>query len=128
VTDLSRPVEILLAAADLIEVDGWTQGNFHQFTRAGGCAHCADGSLYLAAGIHEILASSPTGLTYRLTDGPYQDWHAYQDAYEAASVAADRRAGRRLGIIGYNDQPDTTAADVVAALREAASEMHEAGR
>lgn len=132
-TALPRPVEILLEAADLIEVDGWTQGDYHRFTRDGGCAHCADGSLYVAAGIHRLLdpADTPTGLTYThkayVATGAVDDdaFWAYSAAYDAAGQVADRRVGRSLGIIGYNDQPDTTAADVVSALREAASDLFE---
>lgn len=125
--ELPRPVEILLEAADLIEVDDWTQGNYHRFTAEGSCAHCADGALYVAAGVQRILEPNDTrtGLTYELVHlaGPAYD--TYLAAYNAASDVADRRSGKRLGIIAYNDQPDTTAADVVSALREAASELFE---
>lgn len=89
--------EVLLAAADEIERDGWCQGRAH--SRDG--RHCALGALGGAA--------------------------PDQMAFDSAKHVLSRWLDVSLfgGIQHWNDQGERTATDVIAALRAAADSVRE---
>lgn len=144
-TPVKTAEQILTEAAALLE-QGWIKGKYHAAIDGKVC-HCADGALGVVAGREQVLGIAGTGdfaaldadgeiwvedvkdyfgdgdvVMRYLGDTTDQDkarFAAYMTAYRAACVAAKRRGYRHASIIGYNDDADTTAADVTAALREA---------
>ena len=83
--------EILTAAADLIEQDGWCQG-----------------SLQNDRGQHCIMGA----ISYAAADYSVPEYHAAVDAVVETVDA--------YSVVRWNDQPGRTQAEVVAALRKAA--------
>lgn len=109
-SEATKPSEVLSAAADLIEPEGaWTQGEFGR--RADGSytmlpslreavCFCAEGAIGRAAGIRDIaeLGASEALIFMERFVSPGTPW----------------------AVSGWNDAPDRTQAEVVAALRAAA--------
>lgn len=101
----ARVAADLRAAADVLERDGWTQGDYG---RPSGCK-C------LYGGIH-----------FAVTDGEsVSDVELSREEEKRADAAASRvmevvDAGGWLDLLDWNDEPGRTAAEVVAALRAAA--------
>lgn len=83
----------LRAAADVLERDGWTQGEYEQ---PDGCK-CISGALRSVCG----------GIDTTDTDRYLSAWYALRPVI-----------GR--GAINWNDEPGRTADEVIAALRTAA--------
>lgn len=99
------PSEVLLAAADLIEPEGaWTQRAFARDRHGtaltarsyGAVCWCADGAIIHSAGDEAYLHGPCLAAVYRIIPDT-------------------------LLINHWNDAPDRTQAEVVAALREAAA-------
>lgn len=93
--------EILNAAADLIERDGWCQGAFRRNGK-----HCLLGAI-----AETVAGDARSGFNHILAHN--------DDAREAvrvflATVQCD------LGVPHWNDKPGRTQTEVVAALRKAA--------
>lgn len=88
--------DVLLAAADVLYRDGWTQGKAHG--RDG--SHCVAGAIQIAAGL---------GLNaIALTDGYMAAFRAFSDVVPGMWVAE------------WNDVPGRTADEVIHALKDAA--------
>jgi hypothetical protein len=99
----------LRAGADLIEKNGWIQGDFYQ-EREGvepiDCPVCSVG------GLHAVITGSPT---------PGRgDWAAIQ-RYIGAKLALWEYLP--TDIIAWNDTPGRTAEEVTAAFRDCANAL-----
>ena len=103
----------LRAAADVLERDGWTQQQYH--SPAG--HHCALGAIAVA-----IRGSS------KPNPDRWKPWaeNAIRLRADAEVVARsigippDKHHAPRLDVSDWNDDPDRTADEVIAALRAAA--------
>lgn len=98
--------DILDRAADLIEPEGaWIQGDWALDAEGnaagyhGGVCWCADGAILQVA--------------HSIPGGPDEAWEAFTDAVG-------------VSLIGFNDAPGRTQAEVVAALRAAAEKARQA--
>lgn len=106
------PREVLLAAADLIEKGGLSK---HAYGRT-------------SEGV-AVLADDPRAVSFCLMGALDR---VGLDPDPIAAIAADRfirdevarRTGHR-GLIGFSDDPSTTQAEVVAALRAAAAKAED---
>jgi hypothetical protein len=95
----------LRAAADVLERDGWTQGTY---SRTDGC-HCVAGAVYAA-----ICCPDPC----EASDAEY---HRVDEALTGLARFLGRSTLAVEGVaIAWNDDPERTAAEVIAALRAAA--------
>ncbi len=114
------PVQILTDAANLIESGRWTKGSFVRLASSEEgqtLCFCAVGAIDAASmpAIPSTLDEWNTGLDY-IADGPAAFPHD-------AAMDLAREASWKLkddSIANFNDLDTTTAADVVALLREAA--------
>lgn len=128
--------DVLLAAADLLEVDGWVQRNYHT---ADGC-HCALGAIGVASGYH-VLGIDPAVQAEADEDGVpveeyldldenAQPWYTpdgpdYMRTYRRYNEA-DRAVRELLGgnfTAHWNDRPEQDAEHVVGVIREAAGKV-----
>lgn len=127
----------LLAAADLLERDGWTQGVYH---RPDGC-HCALGAIGLATGYQKLgfdgdPEEDPADY-FEEDEAPYyhvpyagperdadahQRWAEASGRFEAASRALRNAVGVQL-VPEWNDEPERTADEVIATLRATAAAL-----
>jgi hypothetical protein len=110
----------LRAAAEVLRRDGWTQGAYHTLA---GC-HCAEGALALTVGQHvydEGLPDAP--VTYLDVNW----WAVNTESAWLRRDAAEDALRHHVGpdIVEWNDTPDRTADEVIAAL-EAAADAAEA--
>jgi hypothetical protein len=147
---LLLPSQVLAAAADVIERNGWLQRDFFQATAGRDpktCPACVDAAISIAAGRHPEfgvepfdhntvpLAGDPDKPTEWALDGP--------DAEVMEVIAAARAVFARhiRNVIGYrsalpdaalithwNDVAGRTAGEVVRELRAAAAAAREDGR
>ncbi len=92
----------LRAAADVLERDGWTQ---EFFTDQAGC-HCAAGAVRVVA--------------YEKGDKA-----CYRDAVEALAAYVTG-TDNLIALYRWNDNPDRTSAEVIAAFRAAADKAEQA--
>ena len=98
---MSAVADVLTQAADLIERDGWCQRAF----RGDNGEHCASDALMRASG----MAPGDTG-----------SWEQ-KAMFDAACQYVYPHTGG-WGIPSWNDEPQRTQAEVVAALRAAAEQ------
>lgn len=91
---------VLSSAADIIERDGWAQ--HVMVDRDGSC--CTEAALSLATSAYPLVALRVPARAALLSVLPERDLNV-----SAAQEVAD-----------WNDSPDRTAAEVIAALRKAA--------
>jgi hypothetical protein len=97
---VSAVADVLNAAADLIERDGWVQGRYQ-----GPCGeHCMTDALIAACQVKEEKGEEASAW-----------WRLYGRAADALETGLGTRA-----LPGWNDAPGRTQAEVVAALRAAA--------
>ena len=109
----------LRAAADVLERDGWTQGEYHRLVGNVIC-HCAEGAVALSSGGHDGLHLAPlnsTGVDYSLS---YPGEEGDERRQAAEQALEDFLEIGRGSIPIWNDKPGRTAAEVIAALRAAA--------
>jgi hypothetical protein len=99
---MSTNADVLLAAADLLEVDGWQQGSFGPLRSNIPGPRCAAGALICAT---TELAYAP-------------------GSYPCALDALEERLG--IIVADWNDQDGQTQANVVAELRATACDLYEA--
>lgn len=95
----------LRAAADVLERDGWTQGDYHDDTKTQAVCHCVQGALAVAL----------TGDPWAVPLGPSTDFRRW--------MAANRQLEKELdgwASDAWNDMDDREAHQVIAALRAAA--------
>ncbi len=114
----AETADILTEAANVLRRNGWHQGYYYdQEQKTGGreskdCAVCARGAINLAA----------TG------DNPWNDYFPAavkaSGAFETWLLDADRM-GNCLGIADWNDEPNRTVKQVLAALEGAAAAERE---
>lgn len=112
----------LRQAAVILQVDGWTQGNYH----CGG-KHCASGALAIATDQHRPMTE---GL---LEQGGWGALDNNWASYELCSPEGRRRLDAervlelRLGMSlpHWNDASGRTASDVVALLLSAAADLED---
>lgn len=98
--------ETLDKAAELIELDGWTQGTFHH-----GGRHCALGAIAkVVSGVDHQDSSVIEQLL----------WEEY-DAADAHVALVETIGG--VTVAEWNDKPGRTGAEVVAALRNTAERI-----
>lgn len=144
--------DLLDKAAAHIEAHGWTQEEFyawHADVPIEQCKVCGRGGIAVAAGAHPEFAETPLDvaklpLIFADDDDPYCDGHlapedqATLDLIQAAekAFAAHLHKTQRdivegladdAVISGWNDEPDRTAEQVIAALRECAADLRKAG-
>lgn len=120
----------LRAAADLLERDGWTQGVYHRAV-GGRCAHCALGAVAVVTGFHRV-GVPPTYLEEVAVGEVDWDYARKPDLYGTFSTPEAKRNDAAVAwvrkvidthlIPDWNDAPERTADEVIAALREAADE------
>lgn len=96
--------EIAQRAATILETEGWCQGDYRLPKDEGGYAYCLVGACREAAGCYAALAADA------LADALYDALATARAAYTAALDAY-------LGPSGWNDAPERTVAEVIAALR-----------
>ena len=96
---MTAVADVLNGAADLIERDGWCQHRYRSI----------EGGRCLTRALADALDLPLDGLARWRNDPLYLD----------AEEALRRITGRYL-LTGFNDHPDRTEAEVVAALRAAA--------
>jgi hypothetical protein len=94
----------LRAAAEVLERDGWTQGDFRNEY---GC-RCVSSAIAFVA---SECRTSQAGLL-DLDGGEFDRW--------VAAARLFRETVRQDSIVRFNDEPGRTAAEVIAALRAAA--------
>lgn len=97
------PQDVLNAAADLLERDGWTQGRYRD-----GRALCALGAIGRACD------------AVRAERGPYMDQVYLLEAAAKAELNRRIRGGNstHLGISYWNDRPERTLGEVLDTLRD----------
>ena len=93
----------LRAAADVLERDGWTQGDYHA---SDGC-HCVVGAIEVATG-------------YWTSSRPQHDLSVTARRETAVDVFEAVLESPADTVFDWNDAPGRTAAEVIAALRAAA--------
>ena len=98
---MSAVADVLNGAADLLEREGWCQGQYRN----------VDGRRCLARALADALDLP--------LNGP-ANWH-HNPLYDAAALALKQVTGRHF-IAMWNDEPGRTQAEVVAALRAAAEQ------
>ena len=98
---MTAVADVLNGAADLIERDGWWQGNYRG----------PNGERCLNRALADALDLPLNGLALWRLD----------PLYLGAEAALRNVTGRYL-LTGWNDQPGRTQAEVVAALRAAAEQ------
>ena len=116
------PEQVLSAAAEIIERDGWHQGDFHQPPRY-------DTDNYLEADAQAELHAPvcALGAINRATTGNAADSGAIDSEVHALNyqarcmLAAVVDAGTPYIIPRWNDDPTRTAEDVLLALKRAAN-------
>ena len=104
--------DVLSRAADAIQERGHCKGNF--VDAAGNL--CVAGALYLAAGLPVVGIAKPR-------DG----WDAAKSYADADEAAAAFRRYVGSSVYTWNDQPERTKEEVVAALRAAAEQHRQQG-
>lgn len=94
----------LRAAADMLRAEGWTQGDL------GTCGgpKCIVGAAYYVASDHTEVVYEHTGA------------EAVRRAERIADAVAAHLNSRRIDLPVWNDDPDRTADEVIAALENAA--------
>ena len=104
-----EPELVLNRAADLVELRGWHQGDFHEETSG---RVCAAGAIRVAAG----------GVPYESCEQASSAERAFADCLAAHGLAKPGHCP--IEVIGqWNDAEGRTAAEVVATLRAAAGEV-----
>jgi hypothetical protein len=114
--DRAQTVTDLRAAADIIERNGWHQGNYFlpdDPKPPQECRVCALGA------IHVAIHGQPWSPMF---DSEQED--RTLKAFAAASRFVDGPWG---SLVGWNDEPDRTAEEVIAALRGAADSIDPEG-
>ncbi|AXQ68494.1 hypothetical protein HOT99_gp123 [Caulobacter phage CcrBL10] len=115
---LHTPIEILTTAAALIERNGWGQGKDVETSPRGvGCPTCAN----LALGDAARQPHGVLGPNYR----PYLQAQVALLKYLKIDIGLVLLGQTVHGslIVNWNDAPERTAAEVVAALRGAANAL-----
>lgn len=102
--------EVLTKAADLIELKGWTRG---QFQDEAGCL-CTVGAIVLAGGGSFKYDEDGTPDDY---DDPSDTGFGIADALNAVELVVGPE------LVTWNDDPDREKSDVVNALRTAAKRV-----
>ncbi|MCO6011477.1 hypothetical protein NE236_41660 [Actinoallomurus purpureus] len=109
--------KILLAAADIIEMNGWCQGDFLDYDELD-AAHRQGIELPLSAcavDIYGAINIAANGTPNRLSE-PGDHAVAVLAAYLGVPAGI-------CGVGGWNDDPDRTAEQVITALRACATEQ-----
>lgn len=128
------PADVLEAAADLLETDGWTQGKTRRWNEDGDIiGYCAIGAIQQVTGVYQTVDG-----VYQTVDGVCQtvDQHDYPTAtiqWMNAGIAAQQLLSGHLplhplgwkypGVAQWNDAERRTAAEVIDLMKHTAKDI-----